>query len=335
MKFFQDYKLAIVGSGYWGNNILSTLNKLNLKKINVYDSNQKNLISTKVRFKNIRIYRNLDELLSTKQIEAVIICAPVHVQYSIANKTLDYNKHVFIEKPVALNSLKVKKLTYKAQKKKKILMSGYVYYYNNYINYIKNILDKKILGDIKFISFERLNLGPIRNNTSCLWDLGAHDLSILIKFFGKNLLIKKFIKQNILNSKYYDMSLVNVKINNTINVEIKSSWLHPEKVRRIVIIGKKKMLLFDEMNIIKPIQIYDKYVNYPDLKNFKKSFFTPNTLAYIHSGKTFIPKIKFVSSLENEIRHFLNCIYENKKPQTDGNLAFFICKVLERIEKFS
>ena len=91
MKYFKDYKLAVVGLGYWGNNILSTLNKLNLKNINVYDPNKNSLASAKVRFKNIRPYSSLDDLLSSKKLEAVIICTPVNTHYSIANKILDFS----------------------------------------------------------------------------------------------------------------------------------------------------------------------------------------------------------------------------------------------------
>jgi predicted dehydrogenase len=333
MKYFKDYKLAVVGLGYWGNNILSTLNKLNLKNINVYDPNKNSLASAKVRFKNIRLYASLEDLLSSKKLEAVIICSPVNTHYSIANKILDLDKHIFVEKPVTLESYKVKKLVNKAKNKKKIFMSGYVYHYNVYINYIEKILSKKVLGDIRFISFERLNLGPIRNDTSCLWDLGAHDLSILIKFFGKKILIKKFSKENVLKSKYYDICNVKIKIKNNIDVEIKSSWLHPEKVRRIVIIGKKKMLLFDEMNRKKPVKIYNKYANYPDISTRKKNFFSPR--ANIHIGKTIVPKIKLSSPLANEMVHFLNCILNNRQPLTDGNHAFLVSKLLERIEKNS
>ena len=115
-----------------------------------------------------------------------------------------------------------------------------------------------------------------------------------------------------------------------IKFDIKSSWLNPEKIRKIIIVGKKKMLLFNELNFNSPIKIYNKYANYPKVNIFKKNFFTQK--ANIYYGSTFVPKIKFSSPLENEMKEFLKCIYYKKKPLTSSKIAIDIMKTLEKLK---
>ena len=114
-------------------------------------------------------------------------------------------------------------------------------------------------------------------------------------------------------------------------VEIRSSWLNPEKIRKIIIIGEKKMLQFDEMEPVNKIKIYNKYVSYPDIKSFNKSFFTPRVNIYL--GKTYVPKIKFKSPLKEELKHFFYSVKKNKNPITSGSYALKVLQLLEKIEK--
>ena len=211
-------------------------------------------------------------------------------------------------------------------------MSGYIYNYNNYINYIKKTLEKKNLGNIKYIYFERCNLGPIRNDASCVWDLASHDISTSIYLLNKLPNKIKSEKFDFLKKNKFDISTLNLNFNN-IQVEIKSSWLYPEKTRKLIIIGEKKMLQFDEISSEKKIKIYNKFATYyPDLvSKFSKKFFSPN--AKIKIGRTFEPKIKFFSPLKKEIIHFLECVTKRKIPLTDGNYALKISKIVEKIEK--
>ena len=209
-------------------------------------------------------------------------------------------------------------------------MTGYIYNYNVYINYIKNILKKKTLGKIKYFYFERSNLGPIRNDTSCIWDLASHDISTAIYLLKSVPKIKNVNIHNFIKKKLYDISTINLNFKGII-VEIKSSWINPEKIRKLIIIGEKKMLQFDEMEKTNKIKIYNKYASYPNIKKFKKSFFTPK--AYIYLGRTSIPKIRFKSPMIDELKHFFNCVKRRKNPSTSGMHALNVIKIIEKIEK--
>ena len=151
-------------------------------------------------------------------------------------------------------------------------MSGYIYLYNDYIKFIKKVIKKKnLLGKIFYVSCERLNLGPVRNDVSAAWDLSSHDIAICNFLFDDNLQIINSGGYDFLKKKVNDISLISAKIKD-IRIDLKSSWLNPEKVRKIIILGKKKMLLFDELDFQNPIKIYNKYATYPKIQNFNKKF---------------------------------------------------------------
>ena len=161
------------------------------------------------------------------------------------------------------------------------------------------------MGKIFYVSCERLNLGPVRSDVSSAWDLSSHDIAICNYLFDSNLSILKQRGYDFLKKKINDISVISAKIKN-INIELKASWLNPEKVRKIIILGKKRMLLFDELDFKNPIKIYNKYATYPKVQNFKKGFFTQK--ANIFLGSTLKPKIKSKSPLENEMKEFIKCI---------------------------
>ena len=190
------------------------------------------------------------------------------------------------------------------------------------------ILDQKLLGNILYINFQRQNLGPIRNDVSVADDLSSHDLSIILFLFNKLPSVLKHIKYSILKKNISDISNLHMKLNKTY-IDINNSWLSPIKVRTLSIVGSKKMLLFNEMNINEPIKIYDKYAKYPRMEEFNKKFF--NAKALIHLGKNISPKIKSSPALVNEVKHFLNSDLGKNKPTTDFKFSSKILKLLKRI----
>lgn len=331
MKKYKELKIGVIGCGYWGTNIVKTLEQLKIKNIFIFDTSFTKIKLMKKKFPFAVGVENLDVLIE-KNLDCYFLVTPASTHYKIALKLLKKRKDVFVEKPVTLKSKNLKSLISVAKKNKSILMSGYIYNYNNYINYIKKILEKKNLGNIKYIYFERCNLGPIRNDASCVWDLASHDISTSIYLLNKLPNKIKSEKFDFLKKNKFDISTLNLNFNN-IQVEIKSSWLYPEKTRKLIIIGEKRMLQFDEILSEKKIKIYNKFATYyPDLVGkFSKKFFSPN--AKIKIGKTFEPKIKFFSPLKKEITHFLECVIKRKIPLTDGEYALKISKIVEKIEK--
>ncbi len=324
----KNNQIGIIGVGYWGTNIVNALQKIGIKNIYCYDKILNNLKEIKNKFPKVKIENNYKKFLKNK-FDGIIIAVDTNSHFEIAKDCLNQGFNIFVEKPVTNNIKKLKFLHKLAKSKGLFIMSGYIYFYNDYIKYIKKILKKNYLGKIYYVSCERLNLGPVRNDINSAWDLSSHDISICNYLFEKNLSIKSIYGYDFLKRNINDIMSISAKIDH-IKFDIKSSWLNPEKIRKIIIVGKKKMLLFNELNFNSPIKIYNKYANYPKVNIFKKNFFTQK--ANIYYGSTFVPKIKFSSPLENEMKEFLKCIYYKKKPLTSSKIAIDIMKTLEKLK---
>ena len=320
----KEQKIAVVGSGYWGSIIINTLIKLGFKNIIIYDKSIKNKKIAKKKFKTIKFENNFSSILNDKNILNTFVVTPPSVNLKIVKKLIFNNKNIFLEKPGFSNVKDINKIENYLKKSKSKLMFGYIYYYNSYIDKIKTILDKKILGEIQYISFSRKNLGPIRNDVDVDYDLTSHDLSIIKKLFKKLPIIKSYKKYSLLKKNISDISNLHLKLKD-INIDINNSWLNPNKERLIKIIGKKKMLSFDELDLEAPIKIYNQYAKYPKLDFFDKKFLKSKALIYVGKNKSI--KLKTKSPLINEIKSF----FDYKKPQTDIIMAKEILTFLEKI----
>jgi predicted dehydrogenase len=320
----KNQKIAVIGSGYWGSIIINTLIKLNFKNIIIFDKSIKNKKIAKKKFKILNFENNFSNILIDTDILNVFVATPPSENLKIVRKLIANNKNIFLEKP-GFNKVKdIKSIEFYLKKKKSKLMFGYIYCYNDYIEKIKEIIDKKLLGEVQYISFSRKNLGPIRNDVDVDYDLTSHDLSIIKKIFNKLPKIKSYKKYSLLKKNISDISNLHLKLNN-IDIDINNSWLNPTKERLIKIIGKKKMLSFDELNLEEPIKIYNQYAKYPKLDFFDKKFLKSKALIY--KGKSKSIKLKTKSPLINEIKHFFNL----KKPITDIKMAKEILTFLEKI----
>jgi len=324
----KNQKIALIGCGYWGTIIAKTLTELKFKNIIIFDTNKRNTKTLKKKFLNLRTCENYNEILVDEQIKNIFFATPPSKNYLIVRKALEFNKNIFLEKPGVTKLSELNLLNSLSKKKKCNIMFGYIYCYNNYIQYIKKILDKNLLGEILYMNFQRQNLGPIRSDVNVADDLSSHDLSIILFLFNKLPDVLTHVKYSILKKKISDISNLHMKLKN-MYIDISNSWLSPIKVRTLTIIGSKKMLLFNEMNVAEPIKIYDKYAKYPKMEQFNKKFF--NAKALIHHGKSISPKIKSTPALSNEIKHFLDTNIIKNKPITDIKFSFKILKFLKRI----
>lgn len=315
--------IAVIGCGYWGTILINSLYKINCKNIFVYDNKKENLETVKKRFPNIKTNKNFSQLLKSKNIKSFFLATPPDVNFNFCKKLIENNKNIFVEKPVVKTIAEINKIKKLLFKKKIIFMSGYIYCYNDCINFIKKIIKKKFLGEIKYINLIRKNFGPIRHSVSSALDLSSHDISILLYIFQKKISVIKYINHSILKKKINDISNMFYKIGK-IKVDINSSWLFPEKVRKIIIIGTKKMLLFNEMEPANPIKIFNKYAEYPKLSFFNKKYFNKTLKFFV--GKNVSVKINNKPALLNELNHFFYCVNNKKKPITCIDFAREVLK---------
>ena len=320
----KNQKIAIIGAGYWGSIIANTLIKLKYNNIVIHDINNNNLKIFKKKFNKIHIEKKFSNILKDKKIKNVIVATPPSKNFKLVKKLLLYKKNVFLEKPGFINLNEINQIQKILTKSITKLTFGYIYCYNNQIDFIKKILRQKKLGKILYISINRKNLGPIRNDVDVDYDLTSHDLSIILKIFGKLPKVISYKKYCILKKNIADISNLHLKLNN-FHIDINNSWLNPTKERLIKIIGSKKMLLYDELNLNNPIKIYNQYAKYPKLDFFNKNFINSKALVYKGNNKSI--KIKSNNPLSTELEYFLS----TKKNHTDINFAKKILKFLKGI----
>ena len=319
--------IAIIGLGYWGTIVTNTVVSMNkFKKIYVYDIDNQRMINIKKKFGSKVIYTTFNKIKNDDQIKNIFLATPPKDNYRILSTLIKKDKNILIEKPGLINLSNYKKIKKEIKKSKSRLSFGYIYVYNEYIRYIKKIIDSNKLGKIKYINLQRQNFGPIRNKVSAAFDLATHDISILYYILNKKIILKDSINHDILGKKNYDISFLNLK-SSDIKIDINVSWLNPEKIRKMIIIGSKKMLLFDEMNIHEPIKIYNNYVAFPKIDKFTKYFF--NQSKYIFKGKSKSIRLKETKPLNNEIKEFL----KKKQNITDLSFSENIVKIIKDIHQ--
>jgi len=321
----KKINIAIIGLGYWGTIVTNALTSMGIFRniyINDTDLNKVSIIKKKFGSKVIKC--NLNQIKNNDNIKHVFLATPPKQNFTILKSLIKSKKNILIEKP-GMTNIKLFDSIKKELKINKVKLSfGYIYIYNDYIRYLKKIIKSNKLGKIRYINLQRQNFGPIRNQVSAAFDLATHDISILYYLLNKRISLKSSVNHNILGKNNYDISFLNLKAGET-NIDINVSWLNPEKIRKIIIIGSKKMLLFDEMNISEPIKIYNNYVSFPKIDKFSKNYF--NQSKYIFKGRSKSIKIKDTKPLNNEILEFL----KSKKNITNIDFSKNIIKTIKNL----
>tara|TARA_B100000674_G_scaffold439927_1_gene402503 strand:+ start:3060 stop:4046 length:987 start_codon:yes stop_codon:yes gene_type:complete len=321
---------AIIGIGYWGKNYLRILNSLeNTNLIAVVEPNSKIKIE-----KDVRQLNDIDELLNEElSIDAAIICTPTNTHYEIAKKLLDNGIHVLVEKPLSTKSSEAEELIQVANQNNLVILVDHTFLYNDAINFaIEKIQDGEI-GSLLHINFERTNLGPIRTDVSCLWDLTTHDISILNAMTSAAPTEIKASSFNTSESEAFDMVNVSLNYESSLFVTIFSSWLHPEKTRKIKIVGDKKMIVFDDLNFNEPIKIYDK--KFDQIYDKELSEIDSNSFFSFSIGDVTAPFIQNSEPLQKVVKHFISLIQRDGAVNSLNNneISIRTVKLLEDIEK--
>jgi len=322
--------IGIIGCGYWGPNLIRNFSSLsNANVISCCDINDSRLKHIKEIYRSIKTTKRYQDLLSDPKIDAVIIATPINTHYKIAKEALENGKHILVEKPLTDSSKKASELVKLSKKNKKILMVDHTFEYSPPIILIKKLIKENKLGKIYSFDSARLNLGLFQSDINVLWDLAPHDISILVYLLDETPSKTICIADSHISPDIEDNShiFLNFKDNKTAHIHI--SWLHPTKVRRITIVGSKRMLIFDDVEPFEKIKLYDKGV-YTKLKYYD----TYEEFLYKYrSENTTILKVDNTEPLKLVCEHFLNCITRNIRPKTNGITGLKVVKIVEDLQK--
>ena len=324
--------IAQIGVGYWGPNLLRNLvSNKNCEVMQVAELSQERREFVASLYPAITVTADAEDILNNVDIDAVIIATPVVTHFDLAMQALESGKHVLVEKPMATTVDEVQQIGKLAKEKGLVAMVGHTFLFNSAVRYIKTLIDSGDLGDIRYIYSQRLNLGRIRNDVDALWNLAPHDVSIIQYWLGDPEPV--FVRHSgraYVQDGIDDVVFLNVVYPGDIMVNIHVSWLDPHKIRKMTVVGSKKMVVYDDISENK-IAIYDKGIDRIAVLGENMDFDDPRAFSFNHrSGDVVMPKIKWVEPLKTEIAHFVKCIQNGAKCLTGPSHAEKVVQILEQ-----
>lgn len=316
-------RIALVGIGYWGPNLLRVFNSLRDVRVEyVCDEDSKRLARFKQHYRHINFINDFRRVVEDPDIDAVAISTPVSTHYKLVRRALMNDKDVFVEKPLALNVGESKELVEVASARKRILMVGHLLVHHPAIDKLKDIIEGDRLGRIYYISCNRLNLGKIRREENVLWSLAVHDIAAIVYLLGKMPTSVEARGSSYIQKKVEDLAFGTLYFPRKVVAHFHASWLHPKKVREITIVGSKKMAVFDDREQKNKLRIIDQYIETQRYVSYEK-------LPKLTFGKFWFPRISLAEPLRIECQHFIDCIVNKRRPRSDGQAGLGVVKILE------
>lgn len=320
--------IAQIGCGYWGPNLLRNLNANTGCTVSmVCDQSEDRRDYVRQQYPQVTACVDPEAIFENPAIDAVVIATPVALHYEQAIRALEAGKHILVEKPMARSAAEVEHIAALAKERNLTAMAGHTFLYNDAVLYLKKLIDSGELGDILYIYSQRLNLGRIRADVDALWNLAPHDISIIQYLLGDPepssvLRAGMDYKQNSID----DVVFMNIFYPGKTMAHVHVSWLDPNKVRKLTVVGSRKMAVYDDMASEK-ITLFDKGIDRvkPTMDYDDQDFF-----AFSHrSGDIIKPAIKFSEPLKVEVEHFLACIRGEASCRTDATHALNVVRILE------
>lgn len=313
----MDKFIGLVGSGYWGKNILRNLYELNVLH-SVCDFNNKIIEERKKFFPNVNYSTNYGDLLGNDDVKAIVIATPAVTHYELARKAILANKDVFIEKPMTTSTKDAEDLVRLTEEKGRIIMVGHILQYHPAVIKLKELISQGVIGDILYLYAHRVNVGKIRTDENVWWSLSPHDISLLLMLINSEPYKTHYQGISFINKGIDDIVLVSLEFEKGIKGHIFVSWWHPNKEQKLVVIGTQGMLIFDDIT-------KEKLFYYPHKIEWN------NGIPQAKKEDVQVIPVENKEPLKEEMIHFIECVKERKKPKTDGYEGLRVMKVLERV----
>jgi len=321
----KPINVGVVGCGYWGPNLIRNFRALhgcNLKVI--CDIDEERLQHLRDLYPEVNGETDYARMLADHDLHAVVVATAVRLHFPLAKASLEAGKHTLIEKPLAASIAECEELIALARAKGLVLMVGHTFLYSPAIRKIKEIVDHGDIGEIRYISARRLNLGLFQKDINVTWDLAPHDISIILHIMGESPYSLNCRGSAHITPGIQDVTAMSLHFSKERSAIVHSSWLDPRKVREMTIVGSKRMIVYDDVVPQEKIKIFDTRVERPPHYDTFAEFH----YAY-HYGDMYIPFIKQEEPLKNECQHFLDCIARGATPLTSGENGLEVVRILE------
>jgi predicted dehydrogenase len=330
--------IVVVGLGYWGPNVARAVTAVKGGRLyGICDSDTARLERFAGMYPSAVAFPTLDEVLADEQVTAVILATPVDSHFRLAERVLRAGKHLLVEKPLARTSAECRTLIELADANRLTLMVGHVFLYNAAVVKVREYIDSGELGDVHYAYSQRLNLGQVRRDVNALWNFAPHDFSILSYWLGggpSQVTARGF---SYVQPGIEDVVFVTADFPGGVGANIHISWLDPQKVRLMTVVGSRKMIVYDDTQPDNRVTIYDKGVDRVGGDPSKAglgSFETFAQFQLLHrAGDVLIPKVSFTEPLQVQGQHFVDSIRDGTVPLTDGRSGLAVVEALEAAQR--
>ena len=312
----MEKNVAVIGCGYWGKNLVRNFAELGALHT-VCDTDPKALSQFKTLYPNINKEKSFESVLANKEIKGVVISTPAALHYSMAKQALTAGKDVLVEKPLSLTVEEGEELVKLAEEKDKILMVGHLLEYHPGIVKLKQLVDSGELGKVNYIYSNRLNLGKFRTEENILWSFAPHDISVILLLLNEMPEEVSARGGNYLHQDIADVTVTTMSFASGVRAHIFVSWLHPYKEQKLIIVGDRKMAMFDDVTPRNKLLLYEHQIEWI------------GRVPVPHQREATPVRFTMVEPLKVECQHFLDCLQSRRKPQTDGSSGLKVLQVLD------
>ena len=316
-------RLAVVGAGNWGKNLVRNFAALpNAELAYVCDLNEKVRKSMQAQYPQATVTDGTDAILKDPSVNAVVIAVEAPEHFAVARASLQAGKHTYVEKPITLKSSEALELQQLAQKGNRKLMVGHLLEYHPAVNYVKEMIKTGKVGDSLYLYFQRLNLGIVRKTENAWWSLAPHDVSVACYLFESEPVSVSATGQAYLQKGIEDVVFANLKFADGRMAHIHVSWLDPHKIRKMTLVGSQKMVVLDDMEASEKVRIYDKGAEIKSVNSYVEAI-------SLRTGDILLPKVSAQEPLQLECQHFVEAIVKDLAVRSDGADGVRVVKVLE------
>jgi predicted dehydrogenase len=325
-------RVGLIGCGYWGPNLIRNFTKARkCTLVAVADQRPERLEAVRHLNPAMEATTSAQQLIESDSIDAIVIATPISTHFPLAKAALENNKHVYIEKPITRTSAEARELISLAEQCGKILMVDHTFIYSGAVRKLREIIDSGDLGDIYYFDSMRLNLGLFQPDVNALWDLAPHDFSVLTYLLDKRPKQVKACGSSPVRWngwKQESIVYVNIELEGNSMANFHLNWLSPVKIRRTLIGGSRKMIVYDHLDTENQVKIFDKGIDL--LEGDQQRY---NVLVQYRTGDLIVPRVDQTEPLEIACQHFIDCIQTGRTPLTDGYAGLRVVELLEAAEE--
>lgn len=321
----QGHSVGIIGCGYWGPNLIRNFfEHPGVGRVLVCDRDPGRLDFIQRRYPSIDTCSDLDEFFEDSEIDATVIATPVSTHYPFAKRALETGRHVLIEKPMAQSVAEAEELTRLAKENGRVIMVDHTFLYTAAVNEIRKRIDSGELGDCLYFDSVRINLGLFQHDVNVLWDLAVHDISIMLYLLRQSPLWVQASGIRHFKDQHENIAYLACEMPGNQMGHIHVNWLSPVKVRKIILGGSKRMIVYDDNEVMEKIKVYDAGV---ELDTPPETIH--DILVSYRVGDIFVPKLQNIEALREVAADFIHCIETGDRPRSDGNLGLDVIRILE------